>query len=249
MSNHQHLINELESQHDAKVIVTKERSYPMFTTMIHYYPIIKTPMDILMKMMLIAFQKAPIKAPNVLANILLVEPLFIEDLTSKMVVANLIVQEENEPYQLTAKGFAQLQAGIFEERLELVSEEVYYSAIHETILQGDVEKVFELEDIPAPIEYASEEIESIHETNVMEALQHLMNAYQLEDEDDKPQTFITAIDGYEVGSIQDMPMVIFVLKETGTERLFARVYNQYTGAWDDELTQFVTDHEKLTWKR
>ena len=130
--NHRHLINELENKHDAKVIHTKENSFPVFTTTVSYYPIQKTPMDILMKMMLIAFQKAPIKATDVLANILLVEPLFIEDLTSKMRQAHLIEMAEGEPYKLTSKGLGQLEAGIFEEQLELVTEEVYYSAHHFT---------------------------------------------------------------------------------------------------------------------
>ena len=247
--NHRHLINELENKHDAKVIHIKENSYPVFTTTVSYNPIQKTPMDILMKMMLIAFQKAPIKATDVLANILLVEPLFIEDLTNKMHQAHLIEVAEDGTYKLTAKGIEQLEAGIFEEQLELVTEEVYYSAIHETILNGDIDAIFEMDDIPEPLYYVEEHVDQIHEANVVEQLQLAMSNNDLiEEENGPPQAFINAIDKYEIGSIQDIPITIFILKEQGTNRLFTRIFNHFTNDWDAVLEQFVSENERSTWK-
>ena len=248
--NHRHLINELENKHDAKVIHTKENSFPVFTTTVSYYPIQKTPMDILMKMMLIAFQKAPIKATDVLANILLVEPLFIEDLTSKMCQAHLIEIAEDETYQLTSKGLGQLEAGIFEEQLELVTEEVYYSAIHETIINGDIDAIFEMDDIPDPLDYVEEHVEQIHEANVVEQLQQDMSESELlnDEENETPQAFVNAIEAFEIGSIQDIPITIFILKDRGTDRLFARVFNHFTNDWDAVLDQYVSENERSTWK-
>ena len=206
-------------------------------------------MDILMKMMLIAFQKAPIKATEVLANILLVEPLFIEDLTMKMLQADLIEISDDEIYKLTKKGFTQLEAGIFEEQLELVTEEAYYSAIHETIVNGDMDAIFELDDIPEPLAYVNEHIDSLNEHNVVEELQKMMltNMEGVEDEKASPQLFVNAIDSYDIGSIQDIPITIFILKENRTDRLFARVFNYFTHDWDPILEQFVTANERPTW--
>ena len=249
--NHRHLMNELENKHDAKVIHTKENSFPVFTTSVSYYPIQKTPMDILMKMMLIAFQKAPIKATDVLANILLVEPLFIEDLTSKMQQAHLIEIAEGEPYKLTSKGLEQLEAGIFEEQMDLVTEEVYYSAIHETILNGDIDAIFERDDIPEPLEYVEEQIEHIHEANVVEQLQQSISESELlsDEENEAPQAFVNAIESFEIGSIQDIPITIFILKEEGTDRLFARVFNHFTNDWDAILDEYVSENERSSWKK
>ena len=246
MSNVKYLMNELENKHDAKVIHTKDNSFPVFTTTIRYFPVQKTPMDILMKMMLIAFQKAPIKATEVLANILLVEPLFIEDLTMKMLQADLIEFGDDDTYKLTTKGFAQLEAGIFEEQLELVTEETYYSAIHETIINGDMDAIFELDDIPEPLAYVNEQIDVINEENVVEVLQQSMLA-NIEDEKATPQVFINAIESFEIGSIQDIPLSIFILKENGTDRLFARVFNHFINDWDPVLEQFVTENERASW--
>ena len=249
MMDVKHLINELENKHDAKVIRTKDNSFPVFTTTLHYYPVQKTPMDILMKMMLIAFQKAPIKATGVLANILLVEPLFIEDLTLKMLQADLIEISDDETYKLTKKGFAQLKAGIFEEQLELVTEEAYYSAIHETIVSGDIDAIFEMDDIPEPLSYVEEQLNALNEKNVVEVLQQMMLANTEHEEDEKAssQLFINAIESYDIGSIQDIPMTIFILKENRTDRLFARVFNHFTLDWDPVLEQFVTKNERSTW--
>ena len=249
MTNVNHLRNELENKHDAKVIHTKDNSFPVFTTTLRYYPIQKTPMDILMKMMLIAFQKAPIKATEVLANILLVEPLFIEDLTMKMLQANLIEISEDATYKLTTKGFLQLEAGIFEEQLEIVTEEAYYSAIHETIINGDMDAIFEMDDIPEPLPYVEEQFDELNEINVVEVLQQSMLA-NMEDEDEAPatpQAFVSAIESYEIGSIQDIPMTIFILQENRTDRLFARVFNHFTNDWDSVLEQFVTENERSSW--
>ncbi len=248
MSDVRHLINELENKHDAKVILTKDNSFPIFTTTLCYYPVQKTPMDILMKMMLIAFQKAPIKATEVLANILLVEPLFIEDLTMKMVQADLIEIGDDDTYKLTTKGFAQLDAGIFEEQLELVTEEAYYSSIHHTIVYGDMDAIYEMDDIPEPLSYADEQVDELNEGNIVEVLQQSMLA-DTEEEDGKStlQLFINAIESYEIGSIQDIPITIFVLKENRTDRLFARVFNHFTNNWDPVLDQYVTDNERSTW--
>ena len=249
MSNVNHLKNELENKHDAKVIHTKDNSFPVFTTTLRYYPIQKTPMDILMKMMLIAFQKAPIKATEVLANILLVEPLFIEDLTTKMLQADLIEMSDDDTYKLTTKGFTQLEAGIFEEQLEIVTEEAYYSAIHETIVNGDMDAIFEMDDIPEPLPYVDEEIAELKEANVVEVIQQSMLEDMEEDDEASatPQVFVSAIESYEIGSIQDIPLTIFILKENRTDRLFARVFNHFTNDWDSVLEQFVTENERSSW--
>lgn len=248
MSDVKYLKNELENKHDAKVIHTKDNSFPIFTTTLRYYPIQKTPMDILMKMMLVAFQKAPIKATEVLANILLVEPLFIEGLTIKMLQADLIEISDDDTYKLTTKGFSQLEAGIFEEQLELVTEEVYYSAIHETIVNGDMDAIFEMDEIPDPLPYADEQINELNEGNVVEVLQQSMLEDMEEDESTvTPQAFINAIESYEIGTILDIPLTTFILKEHRTDRLFARVFNHFTNDWDPILEQFVTENERHSW--
>ena len=249
MKDVKHLINELENKHDAKVIRTKDNSFPVFTTTLCYYPVQKIPMDILMKMMLIAFQKAPIKATGVLANILLVEPLFIEDLTMKMLQANLIEISDDETYKLTKKGFTQLEARVFEEQLELVTEEAYYSTIHETIINGDMDSIFEMDDIPEPLSYVEEQLGNLNEKNVVEVLQQmtLENMEQHEDAKASSQLFINNIESYDIGSIQDIPMTIFILKENRTDRLFARVFNHFTNDWDPVLEEFVTANERASW--
>lgn len=241
--NVSHLINELEAMHEAKVVESSTYSYPLFTVNVSYYPVQKTPMDILMKMMLIAFQKAPIQSTEVLASILLVEPLFIADLTEKMVKAGLIVKGDDHSYQLTEKGTKQLEAGIFEEQLELVQEEILYSDVHESEMEGDIEMLETLDDIPESLSYASEHIDSINEQNVVQAIQLSLTQHS-DEEESAPPIFINAIESFEIGAITDIPISIFTLEEKRSGRTFTRVFNHFSKKWDDMLATFVSENEK-----
>ena len=247
--SHAHLIAQLENQYDAKVTQLKEQSFPVFQVELTYYPLKKTPMDILMKMMLISFQKAPIKTVSVLANILLVEPLFIEDLTEKMTHASLITKNEEGTFMLTEKGVEQLSAGIFEERLDMTTETLYYSAIHASIVTGDFEQLEELDVLPEPLDYSEDQITTINEENVCRFLE---NSYNLDDiaveqQDSASQVFVSTLENVEIGAITDIPITLFILREQKTDRYFARVFNHVTNDFDEQLADYVTLHEKASW--
>lgn len=242
----------LRTQHDAEIVNTREFTFPLHTVNVSYNPIVKTPMDILMKMMLKSFHRAPIKATDVLANILLVEPLFIEDLTKKMLASHLIEKDEEGIYCLTDIGHSQLAAGVYEEQLDLVTEEIFYSTIHEAMLSGDIEPILEIEELPEPLSYAEEKLESLDEKNVILQLQERLDQSidfdSTDDEAANAQAFITSLQSYEAIQIQDIPCLLFILKDKKDDRLFARVYNMFTLQWDTALETFIQDHERTSWQ-
>lgn len=100
------------------VEIKKQMQYaiPIHTLEVKYHPVMRNVMDILMKMMLISFEKAKLKNVELLAEILLVELLFIHDLTNKMLRLGMIVKEQE--FALTAKGKAQLESGILKRNLK-----------------------------------------------------------------------------------------------------------------------------------
>ncbi|ATP40306.1 nucleoside-diphosphate sugar epimerase [Solibacillus sp. R5-41] len=221
-------------------------SIPVHTLEVSYHPVVRNAMDILMKMMLLSFQKAKLQSAAILADILLVEPLFIHDLTNKMLHLQMI--EKEEYFTLTAKGLAQLQSGIFEEELPLVSRQLQYSALHKDILQGDIEALLDIEQFPDSFPYMeSEEIGELEESKLIEQLQALEQSNELAE--DEVQTFITSIHGTESIQINDVPLLCFVLYDLTEERHDIQVYNTLTNEWDAQVASVLFTHEKENWQK
>lgn len=241
----QKLTKEIQQNPSVEVKQYTEYAIPVHTLEVSYHPVIRNAMDILMKMMLLSFRKAKLADAEVLADILLVDPLFISDLTQKMQRLNMI--EKESYFQLTIKGEAQLQAGIFEEELDLTTSYVQYSPLHGAVLDGDLEQFTELEHFPEPFPYIeSEEIEAIEEMMLIEQLQQL-NEQEARDED-QPQTFITSIHATESIQINDVPVLCFVIYDKKEDRYYVRAYNTLTNVWDVQVEKLITANEKQHWR-
>ena len=106
------LKKELQDGFQVKVLESLTWNLPVRSVDIEYETIRKSKMDILMKMILVAFQEGSISDEEELSDILLVEPLFIQDLIAKMERTGIIAK--NGPYfTLTAAGRRQLESGVF----------------------------------------------------------------------------------------------------------------------------------------
>lgn len=84
------LTMQIEQQLEAKVLDVKEFTIPYSIVNVQYIPIIKKRMDILMKMLLTSYESGIFTKTEQLASILMVEPLFINDLTRQMERSKLI---------------------------------------------------------------------------------------------------------------------------------------------------------------
>lgn len=238
------LANELTQNQNIEIKKQQQYSIPVHTVEVSYHPVVRNAMDILMKMMLISFQRAKIQSPDILADILLVEPLFIQDLTNKMVHLQMIQLDGH--YTLTAKGLAQLQAGIFEEELPLVTRPLQYSTLHKDVLQGDIEALLDIEQFPESFPYIeSEEIGNLDEALLIASLQAMEQSTELAE--DEVQTFITSIQGTESIQINDVPVLCFVLYDQKEDQHEVRVYNTLTNEWDTKVAAIHFAQEKGNW--
>ncbi|WP_229707702.1 hypothetical protein, partial [Sphingobacterium alkalisoli] len=149
------LKNELQQNNKIKILHSTSWSLPIHSIEVEYRPVKRTKMDILMKMMLIAFQKAEIVEAKQLSELLLVEQLFVEDLIDIMGRTGLI-EKKDELFSLTHKGYQQLENGIFEEEQEAETQVVLYSTSHETFLNGDIKPAMDGEDELATYRYVKE---------------------------------------------------------------------------------------------
>lgn len=241
----QNLLKQLEQNQTVEVKERVQYSIPVHTVQVSYHPVMRNAMDILMKMMLISFQKAKLKNVDVLADILLVEPLFIHDLTNKMLRLGMI-EKQQEVFTLTAKGQAQLQSGIFEEELELTNHFVQYSPLHKGILEGDLDSLMDLEHFPEVFPYMdSEEIGEIDEAMLIAFIQKELSNEPAEDE---VPTFITSVVSTESIQIYDVPILCFILYDEKEQRFIPRAYNVLTGAWDETIEGLLLENEKDKWQ-
>ncbi len=177
------LAGQLTQMDGAKIVHETSFCIPVHAFKVTYHPVLKKPMDILMKMMLMSFKTGVFKDGETLADVLLVEPLFINDLLKKMEKTGLVSKEET--LQLTAKGEKQLEEGVYEEELDAVSDILQYSPLHKRFLPGDIEEVLDFDEFPDELSYAAGlEVAELEEQQMIDLLT------DMQEDDDEMKTYV-----------------------------------------------------------
>ncbi|MEG0258984.1 MAG: hypothetical protein RR595_03440 [Lysinibacillus sp.] len=250
----QRLSRELQQNSSVKIVATNNWCMPIRTVEVTYEPIRRSKMDVFMTMLLISIQEADMRSAEDLSELLLVDPLFAEDLVTLMTRVRLLEKVEGY-YRLTAKGENQLALGIFEEELKVASSSLLYSPCHKDFLKGDLESLEEHDELPEPFRYVDEKEESrvtFEDALLIEALK----AMAADDEDERveavaseaAQTIISSIISAEATQINDIPCHEFIVYDKEQDILYARIWNTLTDRWDKELEQQLTTREQLQWR-
>lgn len=227
----QQLISDLEKE-QGKVIKTDIWCIPVHTYQVEYQPIQKKSMDILMKILLFSFQKSKFKNAQQLSDILIVEPLFIEDLISKLLKNGLLEKGEGF-FQLSEKGKSQFSQGVFEEVLDSVTEEILYSPVHEEILEGNIENVLDFDDFPDKLyRYLKDEEQEIQEEDVLKEI-------QLKGQDEDIE--IKRILSMEHIQTNDLPCIEFIVEKKN--ETIVRIWNTLKEDWDQTLEKQISEKE------
>ena len=241
----QRLMKELQHNRHVKIVKSNEWCIPIRTVEVTYEPIRRATMDVLMKMLLMSMQEADFQNAQELSELLLVDPLFIEDLVSLMARVRLIEQREG-CYRLTAKGEQQLERGIFEEELDVKTANLLFSPCHHLFLPIGEDSIEEYDELPQPYRYVdkeAEQLEQFEETMMIAALQHE------NDESATAHTHIETIVKTEAKQINDIPCLEFILHDKEQDIVYARVWNTLLNQWDNTLEQQLSDKEQLRWRQ
>ncbi|MFB7160136.1 hypothetical protein [Lysinibacillus sp. NPDC056232] len=244
----QRLMRELQQNRNIKIVKTDEWCIPIRTVEVTYEPVRRSTMDVLMTMLLISIQEADFASAQDLSELLLVDPLFIEDLVSLMSRVSLIEQKEDF-YRLTSKGQRQLERGIFEEELDVEMANLYYSPCHLAFLAVDEGNIEEYDDLPELYRYVDEEAEKqeqFEEGMLIEALQQEDGE---EAEAGASQKIVSKIVQTDAKQINDSPCLEFVLHDKEQGIAFVRVWNALLNQWDPHLEQQLTEKEQLEWRK
>lgn len=222
------LQKQLEEQ--GTVIESQIWCIPVHSYQIQYQPIEKKSMDILMKILLFSFQKSGFSSADELSDILMVEPLFIQDLINKLMKNGLLERVDNL-YQLTEKGKGQFVNGVFEEVLEPVTEEMLFSSVHDGFLDGNVEEVLDFDDFPDDMYRFLEEKEPSKDAFLEE-----IRAHQVEETIE-----IKKILNCEHLQTNDVPCLEFLVKIDDNKKV--RVWNTLLDNWDTQLEKHIENHQ------
>lgn len=231
----QQLKEQLTKQYNGKVIHTDLWCIPVMSYQVQFKPIEKRAMDILMKILLFSFQKSTFESVEQLSDILLVEPLFIEDILLKMQKNGLLAQN-NDSYHLTDKGRQQFSQGVFEEELELETIEILYSPVHQKRLEGDIEDVLDFDDYPDKMyAHLPEEQQEIKEEFVLQEISSILN-----DEEERKKE-VKSIISIEHSQTNDVPCIEFIVMKEENKELIIRVWNTLYNNWDTHLERELTE--------
>ncbi|MCZ2258205.1 hypothetical protein [Sporosarcina sp. G11-34] len=240
------LTKELQQDFNVKIMESMSWSLPVHSIQIEYQTVKRTKMDILMKMMLIAFGKAEIETAEELSEILLVEQLFINDLINKMTRTGLI-EKKGSSFTLTDAGFKQLETGIFVHEPESGSKLAIYSPSHQSFLKGEVKNIThqenELYRFKSAFDAKSEA--SLEETALLNALKKI----GVESDEGNVQIVVSEI--VSVADIQTdlVPCIEFHLYNVAEDLFYARVWNTLTDHWDETLETQLNEKERKKWRK
>ncbi|WOV88225.1 hypothetical protein QWT69_03625 [Sporosarcina oncorhynchi] len=234
------LRDELLRNPNVKLLETLKWSLPVQTIDISYETVKRTKMDILMKMLLTAFRTGAFSSAAEVSDMLVVEPLFIEDMIEKMTATGMI-RQSTDAILLTDSGKRQLESGIYVQPPEKDETTVHYSPVHEDFVTGEVE-----ESVKETYRYMkdSRQLSSYADADWRRALEQLDVLKQDETGQITIQSIasVTELDGVFA------PCIEFQLRQVEEDRYFVRVWNTMTNLWDEKLEEQILAKEVSEWR-
>ncbi|AIY04578.1 hypothetical protein Plano_0613 [Planococcus sp. PAMC 21323] len=199
-------------------------------------------MDILMKMLLLAFQEADIRRAANLSEMLFVEELFISDLIYKMQRIGLIGLEKTG-YKLTPKGHDYLEKGIFDEEMEGGQTVISYSAIHDEYRLTPEDSLLVADERLALYRYP------IKGSLNKDRIEQLLFKEGVQVGEESFQTIITGITSCIEQKTKYISCVEFQLYDEKQDIFFARVWNTMTNSWDEIIEKQIEARELVKWRK
>ncbi|PSL41532.1 hypothetical protein B0H99_102216 [Planomicrobium soli] len=235
------LRSNLLSNQDISIIKNELWQLPIRSYNVSFSRVKRFKMDILMKMLLLAFQETDIRRAATLADMLLVEELFIHDLIGKMERTGL-VRLEKQGYKLTAKGHDYLGKGIFEEDMEEDQAPIFYSHVHGEYRLASDQTNPEAEKILPTYRYA------IDGTVDWDEIYELLSKEESGSAEENFQVIVTDVIGCEELGTESIPCIEFQLYDQKQDIFYARVWNGMIGGWDETLAKQIEEQEVVKWR-
>jgi hypothetical protein len=228
---------------DVSIINEQVWKLPVVSYDVSFNRVKRLKMDILMKMLLFAFQETDIHRAAALADMLLVEELFIRDSIEKMQRTGLVGLQK-KGYKLTAKGYDYLEKGIFDEEMEGDKTLISYSAVHDQYrLSADAAHPEAGETIPLY------RYNTAKGTLKKERMQKLLDQEMVYGEEDGFQIIAADITSCTQHKMDFFPCIEFQVYDQSQDIFYARIWNTLTGSWDETLAKGIEEREVVKWRK
>ncbi len=232
----------LTSNRDVSIVNEQQWKLPIVLYDVGFDQVKRMKMDILMKMLLLAFQEADIRRAANLSEMLFVEELFISDLILKMQRIGLI-HLEKAGYKLTPKGHSYLEKGIFDEELEGGQTVISYSAIHDDYRLAAADSSEEADEALTLYRYP------IQGSLNKERIEQLLFKEGVNGGEESFQTIITGITSCIEQKTKFISCMEFQVYDEKQDLFFARVWNTMTSSWDETIEKQIEARELVKWRK
>ena len=239
----QQVLDNIRKQKHLKVLNTMQWTFPMQRVEIHMNTVIRSQMDVLMKMMLKIFNRLDIKAAVEISELLSVEMIFIEHMLILLERSEMIEKEQGI-YRLTANGTAQLEAGTFTHEPVEETMEVTYSPFHQRVLKRQDEQ----ETVGRPKEMPTYRYETTSELSSFEKQDDVQVKQMIEDSGyeflvEEGQKLINDILSLDVKDVVQARCFEIHLHDQTDDTVYIQVWNTWTARFDERFEEELNRKE------
>lgn len=230
----------LEQSH-LRVLGSENWVFPLQRAEIQVKTVVRSQMDVLMKMILMILERLDVKQANEISELLAVETIFIDHMLSLM-MQNKMVEKIEDTYQLSTSGLAELKQGTFVHDPMEEYVEIAYSSYHNEGLNRDFEQSILDEDSDVPDYPFEKDVNHSDVTKLDDSLiKQMIQDSGFEFLVENGQKWIEEICSIEMKECMRAVCFEFHLHDRTEDMVFIRVWNTWTGGFDnqfeDELNQ------------
>jgi len=230
----------LEQSH-FRVLKSESWIFPIQQADIQMKTVVRSQMDVLMKMILMIVRKLEVKQPSEISELLTVESIFIEHMLDIMVHSKM-VEIIDSTYRLTPNGLEQLQQGTFAHNQMEEQVELTYSPFHNDVLIQDSEHSILEEEDYIPDYTFDKDVKQLNITELEDAtIRKMIEESGYEFIVEQGQKVIEDISSVELQETLRAVCIEFHMHDSTEDIVFIRVWNTWTGKFDirfeDELNQ------------
>ena len=215
--------------------------FPLQQAEIQIKTVVRSQMDVLMKMILKILDRLEVKEPNEISELLAVETIFVDHMLRLMKQSNMVEKTESI-YRLTTSGSEHLTKGTFAHDPMDEEVEVEYSSYHNESLKRDQGFNIVDEDENVADFRFKEEAEKIDVTKFDDStIRQMIQDSDYEFIVENGQKVIEEISSVELKQTLRAVYLEFHLHDRTEDTIFIRVWNTWSGKFDprfeDELNQ------------
>ena len=236
---------QFQEQPHVRLLGKKSWVFPLQLAEIQMKTVVRSQMDVLMKMILKILDRLEVKLAREISELLAVETIFVEHMLELM-MQNKMVAKMEDTFQLTTSGLAQLTQGTFEHDPTEEQVEITYSPLHHDVLNLDIEHSLVDDDEEVP-NYEFEKdvnmvvVDKLDDSKIRQMIEGSGYEFLVE----KGQILIEEILSVELKENLRPICFEFHLYDKTEDIFFVRVWNTWTGKFDVHLESEINHNEAV----